>query len=161
MFKRILMAYNGTLEGRAALFACAEVATFAKAETHLLAVATMPSSMFLTEGFLPEELIEEEKQRMQEVLDEGLAALTQSGFTVTGHLAVGEPVEEICRVASEVEADLIVLGHKQKQSFGARWWRGSVGATLLDYAPCSLLVALAPETAGAARKSAPPAKAVA
>jgi nucleotide-binding universal stress UspA family protein len=154
MFSRILMAYNGTREGRAALFACCEVAGFAKAETHLLAVATMPSSMFLTEGFLPEELIEEEKKRMQEVLDEGIATLEQRGFTVTGHLAVGEPVEEICRVASEVGADLIVLGHKQKQSFGARWWRGSVGATLLDYAPCSLLVAMAPEPAGHARRSA-------
>ena len=56
MYERILMAYNGTREGRAALFACAEIAAFAKAETHLLAVASMPSSMFLTEGFLPEEL---------------------------------------------------------------------------------------------------------
>jgi nucleotide-binding universal stress UspA family protein len=154
MFKRILMAYNGTREGRAALFACAEVAAFAHGETHLLAVATMPSSMFLTEGFLPEELIEEEKKRMQEVLDEGLATLSARGFTVAGHLAVGEPVEEICRVAKEVDADLIILGHKQKQSFGARWWRGSVGATLLDYAPCSLLVALAPESSGAARDAA-------
>jgi nucleotide-binding universal stress UspA family protein len=142
MFKRILMAYDGTREGRAALFACAELAAFAHAETHLLAVATMPSSMFLTEGFLPEELIEEEKKRMQEVLDEGLASLKERGFTVNGHLAVGEPVEEVCRFASELKCDLIVVGHKQKQSFAARWWRGSVGATLMDYAPCSILVAI-------------------
>jgi nucleotide-binding universal stress UspA family protein len=146
MFKRILMAYNGTREGHAALFACRELATFAKSETHLLAVATMPSSMFLTEGFLPEELIEEEKKRMQEVLDEGLASLKECGFAVTGHLAVGEPVEEICRIAAELKCDLIVVGHKQKQSFGARWWRGSVGATLLDYAPCSLLVSMPVES---------------
>jgi len=144
MYKRILMAYNGTHEGRTALFACAEIAAFAKAETHLLSVASMPSSMFLTEGFLPEELIEEEKKRMQGILDEGLAALKERGFSVSGHLAVGEPVEEICRLAVAIKCDLIVVGHKQKQSFAARWWRGSVGATLLDYAPCSLLVALAP-----------------
>ena len=81
---------------------------------------------------------------MQGVLDEGLSTLKERGFSVAGHLAVGEPVEEICRLASEVKCDLIVVGHKQKQSFAARWWRGSVGATLLDYAPCSLLVALAP-----------------
>jgi nucleotide-binding universal stress UspA family protein len=143
MYKRILMAYNGTHEGKTALLACAEIAAFARAETHLLAVASMPSSMFLTEGFLPEELIEEEKKRMQGVLDEGLAALKERGFSVAGHLAVGEPVEEICRLAAEMKCDLIVVGHKQKQSFAARWWRGSVGATLLDYAPCSLLVALA------------------
>jgi len=144
MYHRILMAYNGTREGRAALTECADIASFAKAETHLLAVATMPSSMFLTEGFLPEELIEEEKKRMQEVLDEGLARLKERGFTVEGHLAVGEPVDEICRNARDLKCDLIVVGHRQKQSFAARWWSGSVGATLLDYAPCSVLIVLAP-----------------
>ncbi len=142
MFKRILMAYNGTREGRAALFACREVATFAKAETHLLAVATMPSSMFLTEGFLPEELIEEEKKRMQEVLDEGLSSLKECGFSVSGHLAVGEPVEEIGRMATELGCDLIIVGHKQHASLARRWWQGSVSKSLLDYAPCSVLIAV-------------------
>ena len=65
MFKKILMAYNGSREGRTALLACSEIAALTKAETHLLAVAGMPSSMFLTEGFLPEELLEEEKKRVQ------------------------------------------------------------------------------------------------
>jgi nucleotide-binding universal stress UspA family protein len=54
---------------------------------------------------------------------------------------VGEPVEEICRVATELGVDLIVLGHRQRLSFAARWWKGSVGASLLDYAPCSILIA--------------------
>jgi nucleotide-binding universal stress UspA family protein len=142
MYRKILMAYNGTREGKSALVECAEIAAFSKAETHLLAVATMPSSMFLTEGFLPEELIEEEKKRMEDVLEEGVASLRERGFSVTGHLAVGEPVEEICRFARELKADLIVLGHRQETSFAARWWRGSNTATLMDYAPCSLLVAI-------------------
>jgi nucleotide-binding universal stress UspA family protein len=141
MYKRILMAYNGTREGKAALLACTEIAAFERAETHLLAVASMPSSMFLTEGFLPEELIEEEKNACR-TSSARLAALKERGYAVEGHLAVGEPVEEICRLASELKCDLIVVGHKQKQSFAARWWRGSVGATLLDYAPCSVLVAM-------------------
>jgi hypothetical protein len=76
MFKKILMAYNGSRDGKTALLQCCEIASFTKAETHLLAVAGMPSSMFLTEGFLPEELLEEEKKRAQEVLEEGVA--TQS-----------------------------------------------------------------------------------
>ena len=53
MYKKILMAYNGTQEGRTALLECADLAAFVHAETHLLSVATMPSSMFLTEGFVP------------------------------------------------------------------------------------------------------------
>ena len=37
MFKKILLAYNGSHEGRSALLACAEIASFAKSETRLLA----------------------------------------------------------------------------------------------------------------------------
>src|SRR5438046_10130422 len=101
MFKKILLAYNGSREGKSALLACAEIASFAKSETHLLAVAGVPSSMFLTEGFLPEELLEEEKKRAQDILNEGRQQLKQRGFSSAGHLAVGEPVRDIDRLAAQ------------------------------------------------------------
>ena len=141
MFTRILMAYNGSEDGKSALLACRELTVFTKADTHLLAVAGMPSSMFLTEGFLPEELLEEEKKRAKEVLEEGISQLQERGFMVEGHLAVGEPVEEICRLASALKVDLIVVGHAQRVSLASRWWRGSVGKSLIDQAPCSIMVA--------------------
>ncbi|NBS57561.1 MAG: universal stress protein [Betaproteobacteria bacterium] len=141
-YQKILLAYNGSQEGKRALLECAEFAEFHNAETHLLAVASMPPSLFLTEGFVPEELLEEEKKRTQAVLEEGIKSLTDKGFKATGHLAVGEPVEEICRLAKDLGADLVVVGHNQNTSFAARWWKGSVGASLLDYAPCSVLISL-------------------
>ena len=141
-YQRILLAYNGSKEGRRALLEMCDLATFLGAETHLLAVASMPPSLFLTEGFVPEELLEEEKKRTQAVLDEGIRTLRERGFNATGHLAVGEPVEEICRLAKSLGAQLIVVGHNQNTSFAARWWKGSVGASLLDYAPCSLLIGM-------------------
>jgi nucleotide-binding universal stress UspA family protein len=141
-YRKILLAYNGSLEGKRALLECADLAGFLGAETHLLAVASMPPSLFLTEGFVPEELLEEEKKRTQTVLDEGIRTLRERGFNATGHLAVGEPVEEVVRLAKSLGVDLVVVGHNQHSSFAARWWKGSVGATLLDHAPCSILVAL-------------------
>ena len=141
-YRKILLAYNGTKEGKRALLECADLASFLQAETHLLAVASMPPSLFLTEGFVPEELLEEEKKRTQTVLDEGIRTLRDRGFNATGHLAVGEPVEEICRLAKSMGADLIVVGHNQNTSFAARWWKGSVGSALLDYAPCSILIGM-------------------
>jgi len=141
-YRKILLAYNGSQEGKRALFEAADLAAFLQAETHLLAVASMPPSLFLTEGFVPEELLEEEKKRTQTVLDEGIRTLRERGFVATGHLAVGEPVEEICRLAKGLGVDLVVLGHNQNTSFAARWWKGSVGASLLDYAPCSILIAM-------------------
>jgi nucleotide-binding universal stress UspA family protein len=145
MYKRILLAYNGTHEGRIALFECAEIASFVKAETHLLAVATPSMSMYVEgfEGNVSEQGMARSQRLMKNVLAEGLATLTQRGYSVTGHVAVGEPVEQICRVATELKCDLIVVGHKKHSRLG-RWWRGSVSSNLADHAPCSILIAMTP-----------------
>jgi nucleotide-binding universal stress UspA family protein len=142
MYHRILLAYDGTVEGRRALLTSDELAAFSNAELHLLAVASMPSTMFLTEGFVPDELIDTEKKRMQAVLDEGIARVKERRgiLNVTGHLAVGEPVEEIGRLAKSLDVDLIVVGHRQHTSIAKRWWAGSVSKSLVDHAPCSVLI---------------------
>ena len=92
-YRKILLAYDGSQEGKRALLECVDLASFLQADTCLLAVATMPPSLFLTEGFVPEELLEEEKKRTQNVLDEGIRTLRERGFNASGQLAVGEPVE--------------------------------------------------------------------
>jgi nucleotide-binding universal stress UspA family protein len=142
MYERILLAYDGSREGRVALLECADIAPLLHAETHLLAVTSVPAGLFLTEGFIPEQLLENEQQRTQEILAEGTRLLTERGAKAFGHLASGEPVEEICRLAKELKVDLIVVGHAQHSSFASRWWRGSVGATLMEHAPCNILVAV-------------------
>src|SRR5215471_4178192 len=149
MYRKILLAYNGTHEGRIALFECAEIASFIKAETHLLAVATPSMSMYVEgfEGNVSEQGRAQQQKLMKNVLAEGLAALTQRGYSVTGHLAVGEPVEEICRLATELKCDLIVVGHKKKHSRLGRWWRGSISSNLADHAPCSILIAMTAQDA--------------
>jgi nucleotide-binding universal stress UspA family protein len=88
----------------------------------------------------------DQQKLMKNVLAEGLATLTQRGYAVTGHFAVGEPIEQICRVAAELKCDLIVVGHKKHSRLG-RWWRGSVSGNLADHAPCSILIAMTPQDA--------------
>ena len=79
-YHKILLAYNGSKDGDRALLEIGEMADFVQAETHLLAVATMPPSLFLTEGFVPEELLEEEKKRTQHLLDDGVSRLKGARF---------------------------------------------------------------------------------
>lgn len=143
MYQRILLAYDGSEQGKQALLECADLAKLTGAMTHLLAVVRMPSGLFLAEGFIPENLLDEEKQRTEGVLKEGTAKLTEMGFRAEGHIAFGEPIEEICALADEVKADLIVVGHQRRASMAARWWRSSVGASLIEYSPCSVLIAMA------------------
>lgn len=142
MDRKILLAYDGTREGRVALLECGEIAPLLHAELHLLAVMRVPTGVFLAEGYVPEVVMAEERQRYQEIVDEGVSLLTRGGHVAQGHLAFGEPVEEICRLAEALGAGLIVVGHRKQASLASRWWKGSVGTSLLERAPCSVLIVL-------------------
>ena len=76
----------------------------------------------------------------REILDEGVARLKKLGFDPVAKLVRGQPAEEIGNFAKEIDADLIVVGHR-RQSTSDRWWSGPKGAYLMDYTDCSLLVA--------------------
>ncbi len=145
MYRKILLAYDGSEEGRTALFECTDVASLSKAEIYLIAVIPPLPPIALYEGVTPDlpEMLGEEAKRFEHVLAEGVQILRERGYESHGRLARGEPVEQICGVARELKADLIVVGHRRAKTWAQRWWRGSLGATLLDSAPCSVLIAMA------------------
>ena len=143
MYKRILLAYDGSDAGQKALLDCQDVANWSHAELFLIAV--MPSAMSfvgLEGGVYDMELEEREKKKHQAVLDDGLRRLATGGHTARGEVVVGEAVDEITKYARKVEADLVVVGHKHLDSWAARWWRGSISGALIEHAPCSVLVVI-------------------
>jgi nucleotide-binding universal stress UspA family protein len=75
-----------------------------------------------------------------EILNEGVARLKKLGFDPVAKMVRGQPADEIGKFAKEIEADLIVVGHRRQSAFD-RWWSGPKGAYLMDYTDCSLLVA--------------------
>jgi len=143
MYDKVLLAYDGSQSGRTALLECADINNFLHAEVHLLAVAPLIAGLYLTEGFVPDTLQDEENRRYKSILDEGLKLLSERGVKAEGHVVTGEPVDEICRIAGELGVELIVVGHRKHGFFMSRWWRGSVGSTLIEDAPCSVLIAIA------------------
>lgn len=142
MYKRILLAFDGSESGGQALLECGDVANLMKAELKLLAVTPSMPPVYVGEGFIPTDTLDSEKERFRAILDEGLATLRERGFSAQGQLSFGEPVDEIARAAREWHADLIVIGHRKAGSWAERWWRGSVTRTLIEIAPCSVLVAI-------------------
>lgn len=143
MYSRVLLAYDGSESGRTALLECADINHLMHAQIHLLAVAPLMAGLYVTEGFVPDSLQEEENRRFGSILEEGLNLLEARGVKAEGHLVTGEPVDEICRLAGELSCDLVVVGHRKHQNFLSRWWKGSVGSSLIEEASCSVLIAIA------------------
>jgi nucleotide-binding universal stress UspA family protein len=143
MYKRILLAYDGSQPGQKALLDGNEIAQWSRSEIFLVAVMPPPAALIGGEGFVYDARgEEEERKRYEAILGEGLRKLAESGHRARGEVVVGDAVDEISRYAKEVDADLVVVGHKHLDSWAARWWRGSVSKTLIEHAPCSVLVVI-------------------
>lgn len=138
-YQNILLAYDGTERGRLALRRSLPLLRGEGTHAHLLAVIPVTGAVAAAEGFYSEQLYEEERQRIRSVLDEGVDILRRHGVDAVGALRCGQPARKIAEHAAEVQADLVIVGHEKRGPL-ARWWQGSVGASLVDLLDCSLLV---------------------
>lgn len=139
MYGKILLAYDGSVEGRLALQEGTKLARLCDADVFLLAVVDLSTGFVLAEGAAPG-AAEHQQDAFREILAEGAQSLKAMGFAPNARLEFGEPAERIAAVAQEIGAALVVVGHRRQSGF-ARWWRGSVGASLLEQIGCSLLIA--------------------
>jgi nucleotide-binding universal stress UspA family protein len=138
MYRKVLLAYDGSIEGRRALCEGAKLAQYCRAEVFLLAVVEMPSIM-APEASLSMTM-EEQSAYYKEILDEGVERLKALGFSPVSRLETGDPGQKIAAVAEEIDANLVVVGH-HPQGRLARWWFGTVGSYLVKRLRCSVLVA--------------------
>jgi len=139
-YSRILLCYNATREGRAALRKGAMLARDLEAETHLLAVLDHTGWV---EGYEAPvmDLSAIERQAARDILREGVADLASLGVFAKGHFAIGDPMEHIPLFAKRLDVDLIVVGH-HKVGRLARWWTRNPDSRLLDRVRCSVLVVI-------------------
>ncbi len=160
MYQRILLAFDGSAEGRAALAEGMELAALCKAEVHLLSVLDTAGVHGFGEGVHPLERFDHSGvAQLRTRVDASLEQLRAHGIAEPkghiafgqpleqiAHIAFGQPLEQIAHLAARVEADLVVVGHRHRTRL-QQWWDGSLSRELLDRLRCSLLIA-APRPAG-------------
>ncbi len=150
MYRKILVAYNGTPESRSALQECIRLGPDPSTEIHLLAVVNPPPSVVIGEYAMVamvgiEEEIQAEKKKMEHDLIDGGSLLREAGLKVQTHIEVGEPVPTIAKLVDQLGIELVIVGHSRHQSLAMRWWRGATDALLVEKIRCSLLVATDPK----------------
>src|SRR5258707_2573302 len=137
MYRKVLLAYDGSIEGRRALREGAKLAQLCRAEVFLLAVVELSSIVTPDAGLtIP---IDEQTANYSAILAEGVERLKALGFSPTARLETGDPGQKIADVAEEIGAQLVVVGHRPQGPL-ARWWFGSVGSSLVKRLCCSVLV---------------------
>ena len=144
MYRKVLVAYNGTPGSRCALREVVRIVSDASVEVHLAGVVSHPAE-FLAGGQDGGPGVvfsgESARKEMEEHLREGRKFLIDQGLNITDHLLIGEPVDVVSELVSKLGIDLLIVGYPRGTPVVLRWWRGSVGKWLIERIPCSILVA--------------------
>ena len=141
----ILLATDGTRQGDAALDM---LKTFRLSETDKVKIVSVvdmavPLAIDVYGGYLPDttELEKVARDNATRVMETAVSTAKEiaAPAEITGEVLYGSPESRIVETAESLPADLIVLG-----SHGySRWERlllGSVSNSVLQHAPCSVLV---------------------
>lgn len=137
----ILAAVDDSPEHVEVLETTARMAAQFHAVVHVVSVAGMEGAWraMLGEGFGEVNLHLEDTAR--QTLKRACVELAALGVECITHAALGPVSQEIAALARELGADLIVIGHRN-MSWLDKLVEGSVGHSLLSYAPCSVLVVI-------------------
>lgn len=105
----------------------------------LLHVYNLPVYNFPDGSFVPTaEVAAQVGDAARRSLDATVARLKERGVDVTGILRSGSPAQEICSVATEVAADLIIMGTHGRGTLG-RALLGSTANAVVRSAPVPVL----------------------
>lgn len=139
-YRKILVAYNGAPESRAAVEEAARFGAEPGTEVHVAAV--MNTAAYLVAGeYVPEMTLAAGREELEADLKDVEGKLASRGLNVRSHLVIGEPVDVLARLVESLGVDLLIVGHSRAKSFAMRWWRGSVDTMLIERVRCSILIA--------------------
>jgi len=142
MFKRILVGYDGSKGGKAALQRAASLAKQSEADITALWVRE-PLPRYTDLPGEPEEASEAADEYFKERAQEVEAAAAQLGITIRCETRHGHPAKVIVKVADEGGFDLIVVGHSDHSELWGRLL-GDTADRISDHAHCSVLIVKQP-----------------
>ena len=139
MFKKILVALDGSEGSFKALKAGIELAACCGAELHSISIEEDLPQYVATVGEFEE--VKEQKDAFFEKINAEAKALAKSrGVTLITHVAAGHEVQGIVEFCADNGFDMLVVGFMGHSRIFERVW-GSTSQTLTRLAPCSVLVA--------------------
>jgi len=138
MFKRILLAVDGSEHAARAVKVAAELAQCIKAAELRVLVAYDPIPPYLGEPNL-QEVISARLKIAQGVLQDAVKAIDNSQIDVHSELVEGNPAETIIEVAETRHSDVIVMGSRGLGKL-AGLLLGSTSQKVVSHAPCPVLI---------------------
>jgi nucleotide-binding universal stress UspA family protein len=138
MFRKILVAHDGSEGAQKGFAAALDLAARYGAELHLISVVEVHSHFASTSGEVMEER-EEEIKLYEQVKQDASRRAAELGVRLEAKVVPGHEVETIIRAAREGGYDLLVVGFMGHSKVFGRIW-GGTSQNLTKLSPCAVLV---------------------
>jgi len=138
MFKKILIANDGSAGAKLALKVAIDLAKKYDAELHSISVEEGVPHYAATIGEV-EEFRKEANGFFKKINDEAVEMAKKEGVKLNIKVIPGHEVEAIVNYAKEGEFDLLVIGFMGHSKIFGRVW-GSTSQNLTKLAPCTVVV---------------------
>ena len=139
MFRKVLVAIDGSSQSQRALTTAIDEAKVWNAEVHAAYVIEIGLFSSLPVDNTWEVMYSLLDKEGKEILDSAVAAGAEAGVAFTTHLRQGHAGQELLNLAEEVGADLIVVGSLGKSGI-ERLLLGSVSSFVVTNSPVTTMV---------------------
>ncbi|MGC9170551.1 MAG: universal stress protein [Thermoproteus sp.] len=139
MFKRILVAYDGSQHARRALEVAIDLAKKYGAKIYVAEVVDTATILGLSMGPVPPDIIDSMREKAKADLADAKAKAEAEGVQAETAMLEGDPATAIVEYADKIGADLIVTGSRGLSSI-KRVFLGSVSTGVVTHAKKPVLV---------------------
>ena len=137
MFRKILIANDGSEGAARALAAAIKLAKEQGVELQMISVEELPSFPASVDEVIEEK--SEAKHVFEAVTSRAAAQAQAQGVKLISHILVGHPVSTICDFVEKEGFDLLVIGYMGHSALYNRLI-GSTTDRLVEHAACAVLV---------------------
>lgn len=137
MYRKILVANDGSEGGAAAVSAAIELARRLKAELHMISVEELPQLPASIDEVVEEKL--EANHRFAAIIERAAAQAKARRVKLRAHVVAGHAVPTIAEFVERGGFDLLIIGYMGHSALYNRLI-GSTTDRLVEVAPCAVLV---------------------
>jgi len=139
MLETILVAVDASDQKHAVLFHAAEITRRFDAKLHVLSVYDLTQTAEAKMSTLVPGIFDALETEANNLLEDARQHLKELGIPAQGHFVQGAVVEQIVLLAKQIDADLVVMGHRYVSGL-RRLLERSAAKALIDESPCSVMI---------------------
>jgi nucleotide-binding universal stress UspA family protein len=139
MLETILVAVDASDQKHAVLLHAAEISRRFGAKLHVVSVYDLSQFSEVKAAELVPEIFDTLEAETKKLLEGARQLLDAWGIVSQSHFVQGSVVEQIVLLARQLNADLVVMGHRYVSGL-RRLLEHSAAKSLIDESPCSVMI---------------------